>query len=340
MYGEGIRKFSFQALLIAALLFVAACSSCETEKKSAPTPPPATPAPQADGDFDREGLEYTIEVKMIRDGDRMTPVPIRTYIDKTPTREQKEAVKIDFPPDAFPYATILSTPECSVVRFPEYKQRTRFSSNGYGVLDMETREALIIDPGIGSVRMMRFWAEREKANVVAIAVTHGHLDHTGGVMALKQSFPKAIFYAPKEDAEWMGKPDPKNFSGVRAELPPPPDRLIGDRDIIEAGALVFDVIHTPGHTGGSVCLSLPDRKILFSGDTLFYNNIGRTNFSHSLTMHDEILSIITKLGDLPDDTLVLPGHGKKTTLGTERRENRYIKAGKKRISDQTNGKTP
>lgn len=301
------RLISLYILLAVALIGFGACGCSRCDE--APVPPDPAPA-QAQ---EREPLEVV-------DGDRVTPreAPPELAEPLVP------AEVIAYPPDAQPFQDSLTREGVKVVRFPEYSDRERFSSHAYAILSPADRHTLILDPGIGSVRMIRFWAEREGADVRVIAVTHGHLDHTGGVGPLKETWPEALFVAPKDDADWMQEMDLLHFGGLRASPPPPPDRLLVHGDLIRVGNLVFDVIATPGHTKGSICLYLPEENLLFSGDTLFYRNIGRTNFPQSLTLPDLIQSIRSALGKLPDDTLVFPGHGWPTNLGDERRENPYL----------------
>ncbi len=228
------------------------------------------------------------------------------------------------PPDASMYLSVLDTPTVHIVNFPEYPKWDRMSSHGYGVLDRATQTALFIDPGIASVRMMRFWAEQEKARVVAIVVTHGHLDHTGGVAALKADWPEAAFIAPSKDADWLQKPDPAISKRIHADLPPKPDRRVDDGDVIDIGETTLAVIATPGHTVGSVCYYEPELGVLFTGDTLFHYNIGRTNSAHSLTKLELIQNIRTAFANLPDKTMILPGHGPNSRLGEERKGNAYL----------------
>ncbi len=273
------------------------------------------------------------------DGDRVTRVPVRTY----PARNDGDSSPkdLDYPPDSRPFRTVLETENLIVARFPEYTQWSRFSANGYAVLDKPSGETVLIDPGIGSVRMMRFWVKRQKAKVAAIVATHGHIDHTGGVRALKQAYPKAVFAVPEADADWMRTPDPEHFAGIRAPLPPPPDRTLRDGDALAFGNLALDVVATPGHTVGSVCLSLPEEHLLFSGDTLLYRSIGRTDLPHALSQAELLVSIKRNLGAFDDETRVLPGHGRKTTLGDERRQNRYLLSNlEKKRPPKTEKRTP
>ncbi|RJO65933.1 MAG: MBL fold metallo-hydrolase [Myxococcales bacterium] len=312
------------ALLALIALIFAGCPESEekTEKPSAPAPAPA--ADDGLTTFRGKPAKVEVEVKMVADGDESSPLAIRSI---TPVREKAEGVRLDYPPDAIPYQFLHDTERAEVFRFPEYKEPTRLTSHGYAVMDKETRETLLIDPGMGSVRMVRFWAEQKKAQISTIAVTHGHIDHTGGAALLLESFPKARFMASKEDAAWMNEPDRLNFPSHMGTWPPKPARELAGGDTIPIGGLLIDAIAMPGHTVGGLCFSLAEEKLLFCGDALFRGSIGRTDLPHATTMLEEIANLKQRLAALPDDTVVHPGHGASTTLGAERRGNPYLIGG-------------
>lgn len=315
-----------QTLIMAIIICISGCSSCNPESDNSSKNTKETTSKKTvtsrivkvdEAEPYEDGDGVFVEYRTITDGDNSVIRVVR-HSDK------KKQPKLNYPPDAQPYLEIRNNSKILLFKFPEYKEKKKFSAHSYGIIDPETNEALVIDPGAGSVRMIQFWLDKFKAKLVAIAVTHGHLDHTGGVKLLKQQYPKSVFYAPADDAEWMQQISDVELFGNIAEIPPKADKILKDKDLLTVGRLSFQTIETPGHTKGSVCYYLPEEKLLFSGDTLFYKSVGATRFEHSLTMVDLIKSIKNKLKDVPDDVQVFPGHGKPTQMGFERKNNRYL----------------
>ncbi|NLN50676.1 MAG: MBL fold metallo-hydrolase [Acholeplasmataceae bacterium] len=178
-----------------------------------------------------------------------------------------------------------------------------YKSNCY--LLYKNYQALIIDPGYNSKRVDKFIKENGLI-VEAIYVTHGHIDHIGGVNSLKKRYPKIKVYAPRKDQYWYLK---DNSRGLTEDLLV--DVYVKQGDYIAFADKIFEVIETPGHSYGSSCLY--SDKVLFSGDTLFYHSYGRTDLylGDIKALRD---SIQNKLFKLPHDTIVYPGHGKPTTI--------------------------
>jgi glyoxylase-like metal-dependent hydrolase (beta-lactamase superfamily II) len=190
--------------------------------------------------------------------------------------------------------------------------------------DEETREALIIDPGDDPEEILAR-LEKHKLKAVQLVCTHTHIDHVGGIHELQERLgtPAAIhkadlFLYEKLDvqAQWCGMPVPK-----QAAI----DNFVADGDAVCCHGVEMGVIHTPGHTPGSTTFHLKgDRNILFTGDTLFMQSIGRTDLWGG--SYQEILrSIENKLMPFDDDTLVIPGHGQATTIGHEKRYNPFLR---------------
>jgi glyoxylase-like metal-dependent hydrolase (beta-lactamase superfamily II) len=188
--------------------------------------------------------------------------------------------------------------------------------------DEVSREAVVVDPGDDIPRILMLLA-RHKLTVKSILITHAHIDHIAGAAHLKQITGAPVFLNGNDmrlaaiidrQAEWLGVPTPEVA---------PPDGLLDDGDTVSLGALRGTVLHTPGHTEGSVCLYLPEAKVVLAGDTLFAGAVGRTDlwFGDGPRL---IRSIREKLLALPDDTIVVPGHGPNTTIGEERETNPFL----------------
>ncbi|MDD4599794.1 hypothetical protein SDC9_30273 [bioreactor metagenome] len=181
-------------------------------------------------------------------------------------------------------------------------------------------EAAVIDPGGDPTEVLAVIA-REKLTVKYIINTHGHADHIAGNEKLKQATGAAILIHAA-DAEMLtsARHNLSIYIGNSIQFEPA-DLLLKDGDVIRFGSVELKVIHTPGHTPGGICLLA--NGVLFSGDTLFHESIGRTDFpggSYSAL----IQNIKEKLLSIPDTTKVFPGHGSETSIGWERRMNQFI----------------
>jgi hydroxyacylglutathione hydrolase len=188
--------------------------------------------------------------------------------------------------------------------------------------DEQTREAMVIDPG-DDVEQVLDLIRKHNLQVKQIVITHAHIDHVGGAMKLRAATGAPVLLNQNDyallkmldvQAAWLGMAAPEKI-----EI----DQGIGQADTVKAGSLVGQVLHTPGHTEGSICLYFPAETMLIAGDTLFAGSIGRTDLPggsfekilHSL--HDRVLA-------LPDETLVVPGHGPLTRIGEERESNPFL----------------
>jgi len=201
-----------------------------------------------------------------------------------------------------------------------------FQANCYLCLPSTGQDALVIDPGDEGERIVEVLQQAGRKPSL-IVNTHGHIDHISANGALKDAFPDAVLCIHEDDAEALRRPL-KNLSllGGRLYRKPQADKLLKDGDALKMGGLSFQVIHTPGHTPGGSCLLCPDCHsvpVLFSGDTLFAGSVGRTDFpGGNWSVLQE--SIKNRLLALPDDTIVLPGHGPATTIGAERNSNEFL----------------
>jgi glyoxylase-like metal-dependent hydrolase (beta-lactamase superfamily II) len=188
--------------------------------------------------------------------------------------------------------------------------------------DENTREAIVVDPG-DNIPQIFAVLKKHELTVKQILITHAHIDHIAGAQQLKKLTGAPILYNQKDlplvammdvQAGWLGIPTP-NVT--------PPDADLVDGLPINLGAIQGEVIHTPGHTQGSSCLYLPSESLLLAGDTLFAGSVGRTDLPGGDT-RTLIKSIHDRLLPLPDQTLVIPGHGNTTSIEVERETNPYL----------------
>ena len=197
----------------------------------------------------------------------------------------------------------------------------------------ETKLAICIDPGDDSDAIVER-IDRHGLNLQAIAITHAHLDHVGGVAALKKLKPQAkvtihpadepIYRALPEQPAWLGIPRAQWAAlGFAYEEPPPVEEYLSDGQEYSVGKLQFQVLHCPGHTPGHIVLFEPNEKKVFVGDVLFAGSIGRTDLPGG-SMEQLLDSIHNKLLTLEDDVEVYSGHGPVTTIGEERLTNPFL----------------
>ncbi|HTR22768.1 MAG TPA: MBL fold metallo-hydrolase [Terriglobales bacterium] len=188
--------------------------------------------------------------------------------------------------------------------------------------DETTHEAMVIDPG-DDIEDIVAVIDQHKLRVKQIVITHAHIDHVGGAMKLRAKTGAPILLNQNDyallkmldvQASWLGMKAP---GAVEIEA-----GLAHDQKL-SAGSLSANVLHTPGHTEGSICLYFPAEQLLIAGDTLFQRSIGRTDLPGGSfekimrSLHDRVLT-------LPDETRVIPGHGPVTTIGEEREENPFL----------------
>lgn len=194
----------------------------------------------------------------------------------------------------------------------QYSEQT----NCYIVMDEETKECIVIDPG-GEPEKIIEMINILSAKIKYIYLTHCHGDHISGVKKLHDTLGGKILIH-RIEAENLYNPE-VNLSEIMGigTIVLEADSRIDDGDLLHVGNIEFQVIHTPGHTSGSTCLYCKNENMLFSGDTLFRGTWGRTDLPTS-SFDDIINSINNKLMTLDDDTIVYPGHGKSTRIGEEK----------------------
>lgn len=190
------------------------------------------------------------------------------------------------------------------------------------IADESTREAMVIDPGDDIDDILSIIGKHQ-LTVKQIVITHAHIDHVGGAMKLKKATGAPILLNQNDSAllkmldvqaTWLGMPTPG---------PVQIDQSLSHGDRVTTGSLNAEVLHTPGHTEGSICLYFAPQKKLIAGDTLFAGSIGRTDLPGGSykkiiqSLHEQVLA-------LPDETVVVPGHGELTTIGVERDSNPFL----------------
>ncbi len=204
-----------------------------------------------------------------------------------------------------------------------------FMTNGFVLGCPRTKEGVIVDPG-DAVDDQIAAARRHGLRVTRILLTHAHLDHVSGVAAAKRAFDVPVYLHRDDAFLYDAAAAQGQMFGLRVEPPPPVDRFyeIGAPEDLGFGDFAVDVLHTPGHCPGGVCLAIGPRdsaeRELFVGDTLFAQSIGRTDLpgGDSETL---MRSINEVLFAFPDGTAVHPGHGPSTTIGEEKRSNPFLR---------------
>jgi hydroxyacylglutathione hydrolase len=191
--------------------------------------------------------------------------------------------------------------------------------------DETTGQAMVVDPGDNIPQILAFLA-RHKLSLKQIIVTHGHIDHIGGAARLKKATGAPVFLNQNDlpqltmmdmQASWLGVPTPEIA---------PPDTSAEEGMTVGIAGHTAQILHTPGHTQGSICLHFVPENLLLAGDTLFAGSIGRTDLPGGdskqilRSLHDRLLI-------LPDQTRVIPGHGPATTIGEERQSNPFLQPG-------------
>ena len=195
-------------------------------------------------------------------------------------------------------------------------------TNCYIVGDSKSKLAAVIDPG-GHVGAIRSALDRRELTCRWIINTHAHFDHVGGNRALKEATGAELLIHPAE-ADWLLQLGSQALLfGLSAQNSPPADRTLEEGEVLKVGELELEVLHTPGHSPGSISLVIKDQKKILVGDLVFAGSIGRTDLPGG-SMETLVAMVKQKIFSHPDDTKLYPGHGPETTVGTERRTNPFL----------------
>jgi len=188
--------------------------------------------------------------------------------------------------------------------------------------DEQTRQAMVVDPGDNIAGILEIVA-RHGLTVKAIVITHAHIDHIGGAQKLKQATGAPVYMNPNDTALQKMLDAQAAWLGMAPVEPVAIDMPAKDGDRLVVGATEFHVLHTPGHTQGSISLWIPAEGKLVAGDTLFRDSIGRTDLPGG-DGRQILRSIHDKLLPLAEETVVIPGHGENTTIGREKHFNYFL----------------
>jgi len=191
-------------------------------------------------------------------------------------------------------------------------------TNAYIVFSEKSLACLIVDPGAEPERIIRF-VKTGRLKPEGIILTHGHADHCGGVRELLAAWPMTLM-VHRLDRDLRSPLNRELGGSLGLPIPPDPDRLLENGEIVSVAEISIAVVHTPGHTPGSVVLAM-DRR-LFTGDTLFQGSAGRTDLPGG--DEDELQRSLRLISRFPPDTLLFPGHGEMTTLEEELVSNPFL----------------
>lgn len=200
-----------------------------------------------------------------------------------------------------------------------------FQENSYLVIDEATQRGVLVDPGAEPDRLTAM-VRAAGVTLEAIWLTHGHVDHIGGIAGVRRAWPVPVLMHPSDLPLYdLGEAKAAEYE-IEFEPPEPPDAELADGDVLSVGGIRFDVLHTPGHSPGHVVFH--HEGIVLGGDLLFAGTIGRTDlpFCDPARMEESLARIC----ELDDATVVYPGHGPRTTIGHERATNAFL-AGAARI---------
>lgn len=194
-----------------------------------------------------------------------------------------------------------------------------FQENCYVVTDPDSGATAIVDPGADGDRLVAE-IERLKHEVVAIWVTHAHVDHIGAIATVKRRWNVPVYLHPLDQPLYRVGGRQAQLYGIPYEEPPPADREFAEGKDVELGALRVSVIHAPGHSPGHVVLHADGKALV--GDCLFAGSVGRTDLPFSNA--EQLEASLARIAALPAETVIYPGHGDTSTIGEERISNPFL----------------
>jgi hydroxyacylglutathione hydrolase len=192
-------------------------------------------------------------------------------------------------------------------------------TNCYVISDKQTLDAIVVDPGDDADKILRLIGQK-KLKVLMIVCTHGHFDHVGAVSRLKEKTGARVALNLDDIEIYSKAQDQAAFWEYRIEPPPEPDLFLADGDKVVVGHLNFEVLHTPGHSPGGICLY--GEGVIVSGDTIFAGSVGRTDFYGGSI--EELKKSFVEILSLPPETRILPGHGEWSTVKEEKETNFFL----------------
>jgi len=200
-----------------------------------------------------------------------------------------------------------------------------FQENCYIIGDAESGVGALIDPGDEAARIAMA-VEETGLEIGSIIVTHAHIDHVGAVVGLVDEYACPVLMHAEAEPMLEGLPTQAMMMGLRFGNVPTVDRHVADEEVLEVGDLRFRSLYTPGHAPGHLAFYVEDERLVLSGDALFAGSVGRVDLPGG-SMEVLMRSIEESLLTLPDETVVYPGHGPRTTIGNERVSNPFLQGG-------------